>query len=72
MLNWCLNFFSHGTEVAILNLYDAPHVAVSNIVHVISNAFAHFHMNGPIVFVGDFNIDILQTTGRTKELENYM
>ena len=65
-------FFSHGTEVAILNLYVAPHVAFSNIVNVISNTLDHFHMNGSIVLVGDFNIDMLQNIGRTKELQNYM
>jgi endonuclease/exonuclease/phosphatase (EEP) superfamily protein YafD len=65
-------FFSHGTEVAILNLYVAPHATFSNIVHVISNALGDFHLNGSIVLVGDFNIDMLQNTGRTKELENYM
>jgi endonuclease/exonuclease/phosphatase (EEP) superfamily protein YafD len=64
--------FSHETEVAILNLYAAPHATFSNIVHVISNALTHFHLNGPIVLVGDFNIDMLQNIGRTKELENYM
>ena len=63
---------SHGTEVAILNLYIAPHATFSNIVHNISNALTHFHLNGPIVLVGDFNINMLRNTGRTKELENYM
>jgi exonuclease III len=66
------NFFSHGTEVAILNLYDAPHATFSNIVNVISNALDHFHVNRSIVLVGDFDIDMLQNTGRTKELQNYM
>jgi exonuclease III len=61
--------FSHEIEVAILNLYVAPIATFSNIVHVISNAFGHFHLNGPILLVGDFNIDMLQNTGRTKELE---
>jgi hypothetical protein len=63
---------SHETKVAILNLYATPHATFSNIVHVISNALGHFHMNGPIVLVGDFNIDMLQNTSRKKELENYM
>ena len=63
---------SHGTEVPILNLYVAPHAAFSNIVNVIANALDHFHLNGSIVLVGDFNIDMLQNTGRTKEWENYM
>jgi hypothetical protein len=66
------NFFSHGTEVAILNLYTTPHATFSNIVNVISNALDHFHLNGSIVLVGDFNIDMLQNTGRTKEFQNYM
>ena len=66
------NFFSHETEVAILNLYVAPHATLPNILHVIFNALTHFHLNRPIVLVGDFNIDMLQNTGRTKELENYM
>ena len=66
------NFFFHETEVAILNLYAAPHATFSNIVDVISNALGHFHLNGPIVLVGDFNIDMLQNNGSTKELENYM
>ena len=65
-------FFFHETEVAILNLYVAPHATFSNIVHVISNALTYFHLNGPIVLVGGFNIDTLQNTGRIKELENYM
>jgi hypothetical protein len=63
---------SHETEVPILNMYVAPHAAFSNIVHVISDALGHFHRNVPIVLVGDFNIDMLQNTIRTKELENYM
>jgi exonuclease III len=63
---------SHGTEIAILNMYVSPHVTFSNIVNVISNALDHFHLNGSIVLVGDFNIDMLQNTGRTKELKNYM
>ena len=63
---------SHGTEVAILNLYVAPHATFSNIVNVISNALDHFHLNGSIVLVGDFNIDMLQNIGKTKELQNYM
>ena len=50
----------HETEVAILNLYVAPHALFSNIVDVISNALGNFHLNGPIVFVEDFNIDMLQ------------
>ena len=66
------NFFSHETEVAIRNLYAAPHAAFSNIVHVISNALTHFHLNEPIVLVGDFNIDMLQNNDRAKELEKYM
>jgi hypothetical protein len=65
-------FFSHVTEVAILNLYAAPHATFSNIVNVISNALDHFHLNGSIVLVGAFNIDMLQNTDRTKELQNYM
>ena len=65
-------FFSHEIEVAILNLYVAPHATFSNIIDVISNALSHFHMNEPIVLVGDFNIDMLQNNARTKELENYM
>jgi hypothetical protein len=65
-------FFSHGTEVAILNIYVAPHATFSNIVHVISNALGDFHLNRSSVLVGDFNIDMLQNTSRTKELENYM
>jgi hypothetical protein len=65
-------FFSHETEVAILSLYAAPHTTFSNIVHVIFNALTHLHLNEPIVLVGDFNIDMLQNNGRTKELENYM
>jgi hypothetical protein len=72
MLNLCLQFFFHETEVAILNLYVAPHATFSNIVDVISNALGHFHLNGPIVLVGDFSIDMLQNSDRTKELENYM
>ena len=32
----------------------------------------HFHLNRPIVLVGDFNIDMLQNNVITKELENYM
>jgi hypothetical protein len=62
--------FSHEIEVAILNLYAAPNATFSNIAHVISNAFGHFHLNRPILLVGDFNIDMLQNTDRTKELEN--
>jgi hypothetical protein len=64
--------FFHETEVAILNLYVAPHVAFSNIVDVIFNALSHFNLNRPIVLVGEFNIDMLQNNGRTKELKNYM
>ena len=63
---------SHGTKVAILNLYTSPHATFSNIVNVISNALDHFHLNRSIVLVGDFNIDMLQNIGRTKELQNYM
>jgi len=63
---------SHGTKVAILNMYISPHATFSNIVNVISNALDHFHLNGSIVLVGDFNIDMLQNTSRTKELQNYM
>ena len=66
------NVFLHETEVAILNLYVAPHATFSIIVDVISNALGHFNLNGPIVLVGDFNVDMLQNNARTKELENYM
>jgi endonuclease/exonuclease/phosphatase (EEP) superfamily protein YafD len=52
--------FFHGTKIVILNLYVAPHATFSNIRNVISNALGHFHLNGPIVLVGDFNIDMLQ------------
>jgi exonuclease III len=64
--------FVHGTKIAILNLYAAPHATFSNILNVISNALGHFHLNGPIVLVGDFNVDMLQNNAITKELENYM
>jgi hypothetical protein len=66
------NFFSQETEVAILKSLCCSPCIITNIVHVISNALGHFHLNRPIVLVGDFNIDMLQNTGRTKELENYM
>ena len=59
------NVFLHETEVAILNLYVAPHATFSIIVDVISNALGHFNLNGPIVLVGDFNIDMLQNNGIT-------
>jgi hypothetical protein len=64
--------FFHGTKIAILNLYVAPHATFSNILNVISNALGHLHLNGTIVLVGDFNIDMLQNNAKTKELENYM
>jgi endonuclease/exonuclease/phosphatase (EEP) superfamily protein YafD len=64
--------FFRETEIAILNLYVAPHATFSNILNVISNALGHFHLNGPIVLVGEFNIDKPQNNDRTKELENYM
>jgi endonuclease/exonuclease/phosphatase (EEP) superfamily protein YafD len=64
--------FFHGTKISILNLYVAPHATFSNILNVISNALVHFHLNGPIVLIGDFNIDLLQNNARTKELENCM
>jgi endonuclease/exonuclease/phosphatase (EEP) superfamily protein YafD len=64
--------FFHGTEIAILNLYVSPHATFSNILNVVSNALYHFHLNGTIVLVGDFNIEILQNNATTKELEKYM
>jgi hypothetical protein len=45
------NVFLHETEVAILNLYVAPHATFSIIVDFISNASGHFNLNGPIVLV---------------------
>jgi hypothetical protein len=64
--------FLHESEIEILNLYDAPHATFSNILNVLSNALDHLHLNETIVIVGDFNIDMLQSNARTKELENYM
>jgi exonuclease III len=64
--------FLHESEIAILNLYVAPHATFSNILNVLSNALDHLHLNETIVIVGDFNIDMLQNNARTKELENYM
>ena len=62
----------HALEIAILNIYVVLHATFSNILNVLSNALYHLHMNGTIFLVGDFNIDMLQNNGRTKELENYM
>ena len=56
--------FFHGSEIAILNLYVAPHATFSNILNVLSNALEHLHLNE--------TIDMLQNNARTKELENYM
>jgi endonuclease/exonuclease/phosphatase (EEP) superfamily protein YafD len=64
--------FFHGTEIAILNLYVAPHATFSNILNVLSNALDLLHLNGTTVLVGDFNIGMLKNNARTKELENYM
>jgi exonuclease III len=60
------------SEIAILNLYVALHATFSNILNVFSNALQHLHLNKTIIILGDFNVDMLQNSARTKELENYM
>jgi hypothetical protein len=62
----------HESEISILNLYATPHATLPNILNVFSNALQHLHMNETIIILGDFNIDMLQNSARTKELENYM
>jgi exonuclease III len=62
----------HESQIAILNLYAAPHATFTNIVTVLSKALHHLHMNETIIILGDFNVDMLQNNARTKKLENYM
>jgi exonuclease III len=62
----------HESEIAILNLYAALHATLPNILNVVSNALQHLHLNETIIILGDFNVDMLQNSARTKELENYM
>ena len=62
----------YESEIAILNLYDTPHATFPNVLNVVSNALQHLHLNETIIILGDFNIDMLQNSARTKELENYM
>jgi hypothetical protein len=66
------NVIFHESEIAILNLYAALHVTFPNILNVVSNALQHLHLNETIIILGDFNIDMLQNSARTKELKNYM
>jgi hypothetical protein len=61
-----------GLQIAILNLYAALHATFPNIINVVSNALHHLHLNTIIIILGDFNVDMLQNSAITKELENYM
>jgi hypothetical protein len=60
------------SEIAILNLYVALHATLPNILSVVSNALQHLRLNETIIILGDFNVDMLQNSAKTKELENYM
>jgi hypothetical protein len=62
----------HESEIAIFNLYVALHATFPNTLNVVSNALQHLHLNETIIILEDFNVNMLQNSARTKELENYM
>jgi exonuclease III len=62
----------HGSHLAIINIYAAPHATLSNIFNTITKALCHFHQHEILVILGDFNIDMSQCNEQTKKLENYM
>jgi exonuclease III len=62
----------HESQIAILNIYVAPHATLTNIMNTIAKALHHLHLNEIIIILGDFNIDMLQSNDKTRKLENYM
>jgi exonuclease III len=66
------NIIIHGLQIAILNIYASPHATLTNIIRIITKALCTLHPNKVIIILGDFNIDMLQSNGKTKKLESYM
>jgi hypothetical protein len=62
----------HGFQIAIFNLYAAPCATFPNIIIFFSNALHHLHLKETIIILGDFNVDMIQHSAITKELEKYM
>jgi hypothetical protein len=62
----------HGLQIAIFNLYIALRANIANIMNVFSNASHHLHLDETIIILGYFNVDMLQNSAITKQLENYM
>jgi hypothetical protein len=62
----------HVSQIAILNIYVAPHSTLINIMNTIAKTLHYLNLNEIIIILGDFNIDMLQSNENTIKLENYM
>ena len=58
----------HESQIAILNIYVALHATLTNITNVIAKALHHLNLNEIIIILRDFNIDMLQSNGKTRKL----
>jgi hypothetical protein len=62
----------HGSHLAIINIYAAPHATLCIIFNTITKVLCHFHQNNILDILGDFNIDMSQCNEQAKKLENYI
>jgi len=58
--------------IIVANVYIALIANIEEIINFIKTILEHTCNNNPIVIVGDFNLDILQTSHQQKKLFSFM
>ena len=62
-----LKVLVHESQIAILNIYVAPHATLTSILNTIATTLHHVQLNKISIILGDFNIDMSQSNEKTKK-----